>query len=325
MKFSLKIPQESQSKFYKLYNILIGVTIAASILALIGFILTLCIRSYSVRNVDIDLTVLKSFSFEDPSNIDISNSEPSLGKLGDDTFNCYVGIRNYYKKKLSYNCDGFGKCIDDSYRVSDGSSKIELERNYTLYEYAVNFIYEKDDKYSLSTPFKQRIINTVSIKVAQKYKNFMFIGSALFSEKKVEEVIQIPTEYHSWNYITDIQPTSKTIDMSKDSKAMMDQYNAGKNETKSIFEIIIEEISTIGQAIGNGKENMSKYIALTHFSPRYIKTYPFKEEFEQKKILLANGYLTLNLNELSLAYKYLKPFDEIINSIEQNKKKKNIL
>ena len=83
--------------------------------------------------------------------------------------------------------------------------------------------------------------------------------------------------------------------------------------------------STIGQAIKIGKENLSKYIALTHFSPRYIKTYPFKEEFEQKKILLTNDYLTFNLNELFLAYKYLRPFDEIITTIEKNKKKKNIL
>jgi hypothetical protein len=106
----------------------------------------------------------------------------------------------------------------------------------------VNFIYEKDDKYSLSTTFKQRIINTASSKVAQKYKNFIFIGSALFSEKKVDEVTQIPAEYHSVNYLIDIQPTTKTIEMSKDSKTMMDQYNSGKNEIKSILEIIIKEI-----------------------------------------------------------------------------------
>ena len=83
--------------------------------------------------------------------------------------------------------------------------------------------------------------------------------------------------------------------------------------------------STIGEAINLGTQNLSKYIAITHFSPRYIKTYPFKEEFEIKKILLANDYLTFNLNELFLAYKYLKPFDEIITCIENNKKKKNIL
>ena len=43
--------------------------------------------------------------------------------------------------------------------------KIELERNYILYEYAVTFAHERDDKYTLSTPFKQRIINTVSSKI----------------------------------------------------------------------------------------------------------------------------------------------------------------
>ena len=134
------------------------------------------------------------------------------------------------------------KYIESEIPIYANLYKIELERNYTLYEYAVNFIYDKDDKYTLSTPFKQRIINTASSKVAQKYKNFIFIGSALFSEKKVEEVIQIPAEYHSVNYLIDIQPTSKTIEMCKDSKVMMNQYNEGKNEIKTIFEIIIKEI-----------------------------------------------------------------------------------
>ena len=38
------------------------------------------------------------------------------------------------------------------------------------------------------------------------------------SEKKIEEITQIPAEYHSVSYLIDIQPTSKTIEMSKDSK-----------------------------------------------------------------------------------------------------------
>ena len=83
--------------------------------------------------------------------------------------------------------------------------------------------------------------------------------------------------------------------------------------------------STVGQAIEIGENNLSKYIALTHFSPRYIKTYPYKEEFDKKKILFTNDYLSFYLYELPVAYKYLKPFDEIINAIEGNKKKKNIL
>ena len=83
--------------------------------------------------------------------------------------------------------------------------------------------------------------------------------------------------------------------------------------------------STVGQAISIGEENMSKYIAITHFSPRYMKTYSYKEEFDKKKILFTNDYLSFCLNELPVAYKYLKSFDEVINNIDENKKKKNIL
>ena len=163
--------------------------------------------------------------------LDASDSSHSSSIIEKDTI---IALGTQDLKNLKY--------IENEIPIYANLYKIELERNYTLYEYAVNFIYEKDDKYSLSTTFKQRIINTASSKVAQKYKNFIFIGSALFSEKKVDEVTQIPVEYHSVNYLIDIQPTTKTIEMSKDSKTMMGQYNSGKNEIKSILEIIIKEI-----------------------------------------------------------------------------------
>ena len=165
---------------------------------------------------------------------EISESSHNTSIIEKDTL---VPLSNPNLKNLKY--------IESEIPIYANLYKIELERNYTLYEYAVNFIYEKDDKYTLSTPFKQRIINTASSKVAQKYKNFIFIGSALYSEKKVEEVTQIPAEYHSVNYLIDIQPNTKTIEMCKDSKFMMNQYNEGKNEIKTIFEIIIKEILDI--------------------------------------------------------------------------------
>jgi len=83
--------------------------------------------------------------------------------------------------------------------------------------------------------------------------------------------------------------------------------------------------STIGQTIEIGENNLSKYISLTHFLQWYIKTYPYKEEYDKKKILFAHDYLSFYLYELPVAYTYLKSFDEIINTIEGNKKTKNIL
>ena len=160
--------------------------------------------------------------------------------------------------------------------------KIELERNYLLYEYAVNFLYEKDDKYTLSTPFKQRIINTASSKIAAKYKNFIFIGSALFSEKKIEEVTQITAEYHSVSYLIDIQPTSKVIEMNKDSKMMMNQYNSGKNEIKAIFEIIIKEILRHNPSLIKD--------ANSYFDKSHEKE--LQAELEYNDINVVNGYDT---------------------------------
>lgn len=174
------------------------------------------------------------------------------------------------------------KYIESEIPIYANLYKIELERNYTLYEYAVNFIYEKDDKYSLSTPFKQRIINTASSKIATKYKNFIFIGSALYSEKKVEEVNQVPAEYHSVNYLIDIQPTSKTIEMNKDSKLMMEQYNSGKNEIKTIFEIIIKEILRHNPSLIKD--------ANSYFDKSHEKELQAQEEYND--INVVNGYDT---------------------------------
>lgn len=214
-------------------------------------------------------TSSNSIAKNNPSEISDSSLNNSINEK--DTI---IPLGNPNLKKLNY--------IESEIPIYANLYKIELERNYTLYEYAVNFIYEKDDKYSLSTPFKQRIINTASSKVALKYKNFIFIGSALYSEKKVEEVNQIPAEYHSVNYLIDIQPTTKTIEMSRDSKLMMDQYNSGKNEIKTIFEIIIKEILRHNPSLIKD--------ANSYFDKSHEKELQAQEEYND--INVVNGYDT---------------------------------
>ena len=166
------------------------------------------------------------------------------------------------------------------------------------------------------------------------YEDFMNKFGALFNTIEVfhcEESFGFFIE----NEVDKDSPDYWKISFSGDTRPNNNFFNYSMHSTLFIHEGTFDDElaedaedkmhSTISQAINIGKENLSKYISLTHFSPRYIKTYPFKEEFDQKKILLANDYLTFNLNELFLAYKYLKPFDDIIKNIEQNKKKKNIL
>ena len=201
----------------------------------------------------------------------VSDSSQSNSIMDRDSL---VPLGNPRLKNLNY--------IENEIPIYTNLYKIELERNYILYEYAVNFIYEKDDQYSLSTPFKQRIINTVSSKVAQKLKNFIFIGSALYSEKKIEEVMQISAEYHSVHYLIDIQPTSKVIEMSKDSQTMMNQYNAGKIEIKTIFEIIVKEILRHNPSLIKD--------ANSYFDKSHEKELQAQEEYND--INIVNGYDT---------------------------------
>ena len=128
--------------------------------------------------------------------------------------------------------------------------------------------------------------------------------------------------YYKISFSGDTRPNNNFFNYSMHSTLFIHEGTFDSDMTEDAEE---KMHTTVGQAISIGEENMSKYISLTHFSPRYIKTFPFKEEHDKKKILFSNDYLSFNLNQLPFAYKYLKSFDEIINTIEGNKKKKNIL
>ena len=244
-------------------------------------------KSDSIINDDIcsknteQTNIISPFPASSPNTAPDSNSKNEGSEISESSHNnsitdrdSLVPLGNPELKDLKY--------IENEIPIYANLYKIELERNYTLYEYAVNFIYDKDDKYSLSTPFKQRIVNNVSSKIAQKYKNFIFIGTALYSEKKVEEVTQIPSEYHSVDYLIDIQPTSKIIEMSKDSKTMMNQYNSGKIEIKTIFEIIIKEILRHNPSLIKD--------ANSYFDKSHEKELQAQEEYND--INVVNGYDT---------------------------------
>ena len=205
-----------------------------------------------------------------------SKNEPSEVSDSDSVIekDILTPLGNPFLKNLNY--------VDREIPIYTNLYRLGLERDYTLYEYAVTFAYEKDDKYTLSTPFKQRIINTVSSKIAQNFKNFIFIGSALFCEKKVEGGTQISTEYHSVEYLIDIQPTTKKIEMTKDLTIMMKQYNEGKIEIKSIFEIIVKEILRHNPSLVKD--------ANSYFDKTHEKELQANEEYND--INVVNGYDT---------------------------------
>jgi len=61
--------------------------------------------------------------------------------------------------------------------------------------------------------------------------------------------------------------------------------------------------STIAESIKLGLSCKSWRIALTHFSPRYIKLMPIKDEYLQDKVVFTNDYFSLKLSDFKDAYK----------------------
>lgn len=143
-------------------------------------------------------------------------------------------VNNPHLKELDY--------IENEIPIYANLYKLELIKNYNLYEYALKFSYLGDTKNEIPTILKKKITSKVGSKITQIYGNYIFIGNAFYAMKKVDEITQINIDYNSVDYLIDIQPTKKIIEMKKDTQYMVDQYTRGKYEIKTIFEIMVREI-----------------------------------------------------------------------------------
>lgn len=123
--------------------------------------------------------------------------------------------------------------------------RLQLKKNYEFYEYALDFIFDGDNHNPIPTFLKRKIILKVgAAEIIPRYGNFIFIGTSFFSTKKFNDITRIKLSFNSIEYLIDIKPTSKIIEMKKDTNYMIEQYKKGKLEIKTIYEIIVKEILT---------------------------------------------------------------------------------
>ena len=139
----------------------------------------------------------------------------------------------------------------------------------------------------------------------------------------------------SYGFILENKEENIKISYSGDTRPNNNFFNLTFNSTVLIHECTFDfdmnkdakekMHSTVEDTINLFTGNKSKYLVLTHFSPRYIKTYPFRNEVEKYKILIAHDYLSFNIidDDLENQYKYLKYFDYTLKEIE--KCKENII
>lgn len=72
--------------------------------------------------------------------------------------------------------------------------------------------------------------------------------------------------------------------------------------------------STMEESIKLGKSCNSWRVALTHFSPRYIKLLPFKNYYMDEKAVFVNDYFSIKLSEFKNAYKTGKRLSKLLEA-----------
>ena len=211
-------------------------------------------------------------------------------------------------------------------------SKIQIYQNYLSQDNPhENFKdIEKEKDYNL---IKKKIINFIEenslfyTDIKNKLGIIFYTAEVFHCNESYGMIIESNNNETDKNYFK--------ISFSGDTRPCNNFYNYTMNSTILIHEGTFDNEmindakekmhSTIAEAMELGKNNGSKYIVITHFSPRYIKTFPYRKEFDDEKILIAHDYCTFYLSDLDFAFKYLKYFDKVMNIIENKKDKNNII
>ena len=107
--------------------------------------------------------------------------------------------------------------------------KLIITKNYTLYQYSLNFSNEND--YIHSNFFKKKIMSKIKNEILNDYGNFILTGDSFYSMKEVNEVKEKISLYHKVNYSIIIRPTKEFIEMKTDMNYML-QINLIKEELK---------------------------------------------------------------------------------------------
>ena len=225
--------------------------------------------------------------------------------------------KKYFKVFESNNFNPSKIQIYQNYLIQDNPHEnfkdIEKEKDYnTIKKKIINFI---DENSTFYTDLKNKLrIIFYTVKVFHCDKSYGMIIEPNNNETD--------KNYFKISFSGDTRPCNNFYNYTMNSTILIHE---GTFDNELINDAKEKMHSTISEAMELGKNNGSKYITITHFSPRYIKTYPYRKEFDDEKILIAHDYCTFYLSDLDFAFKYLKYFDKVMNYIENKKDKSNIL
>lgn len=116
--------------------------------------------------------------------------------------------------------------------------KISVKKSRTFFEYSVKF---QHDEVHLSTLLKRKVMSKINQQINEKYGVYIFTGSNLFSTNEIKDAVNLLSIYKKFQYSIVIVPTKERVDITNNSKDMLELYK-NKPEVKTILELIVKDI-----------------------------------------------------------------------------------
>jgi hypothetical protein len=200
------------------------------------------------------------------------------------------------------------KYCDRKISLKTNLYKIKLNKNYTLYEYAVKF--QHDDP-NLSAQFKQKILSKQFSELNKIYGMFFLSGGdVLFSNKLVLDVKNVLSVYKKFKYSILICPTKQKIELNE-----LEEETKKRPALKCILELIIKDILK-----SNPKVKFMKNMYTMKDDKKSVKSYENSltlfPGFSTKVLFLEGGfYLNVDIkNKISSSSNCLQLIASFIKS-----------
>ena len=202
--------------------------------------------------------------------------------------------------------------------------KNKINRNTTI---NANNICVSNNIYSLNNNLfiKAKLDYDIEVKEFYNYIN-NYLNLELFSIEVFHCDDSFGCILYNYKNLNNSKDKNWKISYSGDTRPCNNFLNYSKESTVLIHEATLDDElaedakdklhSCFTEGINIGKQNNSYRTILTHFSPRYIKLSPWQTNFETNKILVANDYMTLNLNDLENSYLYSKEAYEVLELLK---------